>query len=259
MSLSIKFTLFTSTLCILIIAAICFLAYQNAYHNVEVSVGERLEAIAATGAIGISGDLHDQVLVKGDETTEAFLSIREHLLAIKERNNLSQEVYTFRRVGEELEFVVMTNEKPFIGDTYSIREEMWPTLNEGRTAHTGVYRDAHGSWMSAYAPVLDSQGHFSGLLEVDIHVDEFLELTRRQFRILLVKGAAFAVLAVILSFFLAKTVTRRIVHLTEVTEKISLGRMDAPIRIKGSDEVAKLGRALDRMRESIKIASELID
>lgn len=259
MSLSIKFTLFTSSLCLLIIGGICFLSYQNAYRNVEKSVGERLEAIAATGAIGINGDLHDQVKSMDDQSSEAFLAIREHLQAIKDRNSLSQEVYTFRRVGERLEFVVMTNEKPFIGDTYSIRPEMWPTLNEGRPAHTGVYEDVHGAWISAYAPILDSAGGFSGLLEVDVRVEEFLALTRHQFTILAWKGTAFAVLAVVLSFFLAKTVTRRIVHLTEVTEKISLGKMDSAIEVAGRDEVAKLGRALDRMRESIKIAAELID
>ena len=48
------------------------------------------------------------------------------------------------------------------------------------------------------------------------------------------------------------------VELTELTEKISLGKVDTAVPVKGNDEVATLAKALDRMRESVKIAAELL-
>ena len=259
MSLTIKFALFTSALCLVIISGIIFLSYRISKNELEASLGLHLEAIVRSGAFGLDGDLHDQVQSGEDATGEAFTTLRGHLLRLKRANDLNTEVYTFRRRGEQLEFVVMTNEKPFIGDAYSIRPEMLPTLNKGQATHTGAYGDANGMWISAYAPILDSNGHISGLLEADYEVHTFLELLQQKFRALLWKGAIFGLIAVALSFLLAGRVTKKLVYLTEVTEKISLGKMETPIRVKGKDEVSRLGASLERMRESLLIAARMME
>jgi len=259
MSLTVKFALFTSLLCLLIIAGTSYLSYLLARDELAESVGRRLEAIATTGAIGIDGTLHDQVKGREDVDGPAFQTIREHLLQVKQANHLKQEVYTFRRVDEKLAFVVMTNEKHFVGDTYSIKRAMLPTLNQGKTAHTGIYEDVNGAWISGYAPIYDQNHQISGMLEVDIEVSEFMALLRHKYMPLVYKSVAFAILAVIFSFLLARSVTRKLNYLTDITQKISLGKMDTPINVDGSDEVAKLGASLERMRESLKIAAELIE
>ena len=61
-----------------------------------------------------------------------------------------------------------------------------------------------------------------------------------------------------MSFVLARRVTRKLVYLTSVTEKISLGKLNQPISVPGRDEVAKLANSLERMRESLRLASEMI-
>ena len=141
---------------------------------------------------------------------------------------------------------------------YTIRREMLPTLNEGKPARTGVYHDTHGEWISAYAPIFDQEGHISGLLEADIRVEEFLSILKGKFFSLLWVFALVAAIAVALSFLLARTVTAKLKYLTDITEKISLGKVDTPIAVKGKDEVAVLGASLERMRESIKIAAEMM-
>jgi len=259
MSLTVKFAIFTSLLCLCIIGVTEYLSYRIAYRDLEQALGKRLEAIVRSGAVFIDGDLHDLVQTDEDADSEAFITIRDQLLAIKKANQLETDIYTFRRVGESLEFVVMTNEKPFIGDAYSIKEEMLPTLNKGQSAHTGVYRDQHGMWISAYAPILDSQGRFSGLLEADYEVDTFLQLLESKFISLTWKAGLLAVVAVFASFLLARGVTKKLQYLTDLTEKISLGKMNTPVEVKGKDEVAKLGASLERMRESLKIAAEMME
>ena len=259
MSLTLKFALFTSLLCAFIIGGISYLSYRMAYVDLETSLGQRLEAVVRSGAMQIDGNLHDQVQTMEDQNSQAFLSIRDYLHRLKRANDLQSPVYTFRQVGDELRFVVMTNERPFIGDPYQIRREMLPTLQKGMPTHTGVYEDENGGWISAYAPILDGDGHLAGLLEADIHVDHFIVILRGKFRRLLLKGLAFMVFAVFMSFLLAKTVTRKLNYLTRITEKISLGKTETPIVMKGKDEVSKLAASLERMRESLKIAAEMID
>ena len=259
MSLTLKFALFTSLLCILLITGVSYLSFRDAYGELERTIGERLEAVVRSGAFEIDGSLHDTIKTNDDVQTVGFTSIRDHLLRLKSANQLREEVYTFRRVGEKLEFVVMTNEKPFVGDTYTIKREMLPTLNRGQSARTGLYTDTHGDWISAYAPIFDNNGQISGLLEADVRVEEFFGLLHKRTVRLIYWGAGFSVVAVCFSFLLAWTVTRKLNHLTKITEKISLGKMNTPIKVKGRDEVAKLGTSLERMRESLVIAAEMIE
>lgn len=256
MSLTAKFALFTSALCIAVIFSITYLSYRISYKEMEQSLGLQLEAIVRTGATQIDGHLHDQIRTENDP---AFLALREKLRAVKSANDLETDVYTFRQKGEKLEFVVMTNEKPFVGDTYAIRPEMRETLIKGKPAHTQLYEDHHGEWISAYAPILDADGNISGLLEADYEVHTFFALLREKFIFLMVKALGFALVAMLLSVLLAKSVTRKLVYLTNITEKISLGKMDTPIEVKGRDEVAKLGGSLERMRESLVMAAKMLD
>lgn len=263
MSITLKFALFTSVLCLSIIAGISYLSYRLAYEDQIHSLGQRLEAIATTAALGIDGDAHDTLHPTTENSAEvfasqAFTSIRDHLRRVKNANGLGQELYTFRRMYGKLDYVVMTHEKPFV-DTYEINPAMLPTLNEGKSGHTQIYTDDNGQWMSGYAAVRNSANQVVGMLEVDYQVDEVVKLTQVHFMRVVTKGLGFGLVAVILSFVLARTITRKINHLTTVTERISLGKIDTPIEVRGSDEVARLAAALERMRESLRIAASLID
>lgn len=259
MSLTYKFAFFTFLVCLAVLSGSSFLHYRDAYGDLEKALGEKLEAIVRSTAVSINGS--DMDLIHGPENVQdpAFLQIRDNLRKVRDANQLGDLIYTMRRKGESMVFVVMTHDKPFIGDDYEIRKEMLPTLNKGMPSRTGVYEDKNGHWISAYAPILDNQGKLSGLLEADYEVDTFLNLLRDQQLESLMFGAFFSLLAALLSFLVAKGLTKKIINLTDLTEKISLGKMNVPIDIKGRDEVAKLGHALERMRESLKIAAELID
>jgi HAMP domain-containing protein len=257
--LGLKIMLLASLLVVTTSLILIYFSYRTSYSDLEKALGERLEGIAATGALMIDGDLHDQIKTNKDADTEAFKKLQKILREIKEKNNINTPVYTFRREEGKVKFIVMTNPKPFIGDTYDIREEMWPALNEGKTNHTKIYRDEHGVWLSAYAPIFDSNGHISGILDVDIKLETFLqELQKKRNRLLFISIIILAG-GILLSFLLSRTLVRNLKYLTEITEKISTGMMDRSIKIKSRDEVGKLAESLERMRISLKMAMEIIE
>lgn len=57
-------------------------------------------------------------------------------------------------------------------------------------------------------------------------------------------------------FFYGRRLTGNIKYLSEVADKISLGSMDAEIKIKSKDEIGELAKAISRMQESIRLAIE---
>ncbi len=257
MNLSLKFALFTSLMCLTLIGVISYLSYRVSYTDLEDRVGERLEAVVRSGAIVLDGSLHEQILTKEDETSEAFIQLRDYLRQLKSANALKEEIYTFRRINDKMMYVVMTHDQPFVGDTYSLRQDMLPTLEQGIAGRTGVYGDEHGRWLSAYAPIRDKTGQVVGLLEADIRMEEFTAMLQEEYLNQLPLFGILALVSIVLSFLLASTMTRRLNQLILVTERISLGQMDTVVEVKGNDEIAKLASALERMRESLKIAAQM--
>lgn len=257
--LEFKIIAFTFLLLIATAGTLIYFSYRTSYLDLEKSVGERLEAIAVTGALMLDGDLHDQINSKGDEETEAFKKLQKVLRDIKEKNNLQEEIYSFRREGDELKYIVMSHEKPFIGDSYKIRPEMQTTLNKGKSTHTRIFEDEHGTWISAYAPIKDSNGHLSGILDVDIELTFFKQLLQRKVNRLILISAVILAIGILLSFLLSRRLVRNLKYLTDITEKISTGLMEPSISVNSKDEVGDLAESLERMRLSLKMAMEMID
>ncbi|MCP5104930.1 MAG: HAMP domain-containing protein [bacterium] len=259
--IGLGFKIMVFTFLILVIAAgtLIYFSYKTAYDDLEKSVGMRLEGIAVTGALMLEGDLHDQIKTNDDAGTEAFKKMQKILRDIQVKNNIKTPVYTFRREGEKVKFIVMTQEKTYIGDPYTIRDEMLPTLNEGKSSHTGIYKDVHGSWVSAYGPIYDSRGHLSGILDIDMNLEDFLVELREKTKRLIVISAVILAAAILLSFLLSRGLVSKLRYLTDITEKISTGQMERTIKIKSRDEVGDLAESLERMRVSLKMAMEMID
>lgn len=257
--LSLKILIFSTIIVIITSGLLIFFSYKTSYSDLAESIGIRLEAIARTGALMIDGDLHDRITKKGDENSEEFKIIADQLRRIKKANKLKEEIYTFRREGDTLKFITMSHRKPFVGDTYKIRPEMRPALNRGSSSHTGIYEDAHGIWMSAYAPIFDSAKQISGILDIDIELMTFQEQLRKKTIRLIIISVISIFAGIILSLIFSKGIVRKLKYLKDTTEKISTGLLDRHIEVKSNDEVGELAESLERMRVSLKMAIDMID
>ncbi|MCP5050681.1 MAG: HAMP domain-containing protein [bacterium] len=257
--LGLKIMLFTFLLLVITAGTLIYFSYKSAYTDLEKAVVQRLEGIANTGALMIDGDLHEQIKTSEDADTEAFRKLQKVLRDIKENNNINTPVYTFRQEGEKVKYIVMTQERAFIGDEHTIRPEMWPALREGKPSQTGIYEDVNGTWMTAFAPIFDSQRNNVGILNIDIKLETFQQELREKTQRLMVVSGIIVVLAILMSFILSRGLVKKLRYLSEITEKISTGMMDRSISIKSKDEVGDLAQSLERMRVSLKMAMEMID
>ena len=84
------------------------------------------------------------------------------------------------------------------------------------------------------------------------YLDEY-EKKYQMFYLIVV--AAFFVLLVVIYLY-SKSVIRPILYLSEVADKISMGELDTPIRIKAKGEVGVLAESIERMQTSVKTAIE---
>ncbi len=74
------------------------------------------------------------------------------------------------------------------------------------------------------------------------------------FLYILVVSIGFIIYMIVFSFAYAKSITKPILHLADVADRISVGDLDATVNVKTSDEIMILAGAIGRMQKSLKSA-----
>ena len=216
-----------------LIGALVFTYLWKAHSKQVDAIALKLESIAAEAAAGIDGRAHADLDTQSAPNRPNFIPIRNHLRSIKDRYELNSDVYTLRRDGHRTQFVVMTNEKPFSGDFYTLKAEMLPTFQRGARGHTSLYGDAHGQWISAYAPVRLPDGSVDAIVCIDRNAKQ-LHAQRRE---IVLTALVVAVLSALFLFLIQPLLTRR----GSLIQKIrSLPRRSLAMRIGLSGSTAVL-------------------
>ena len=95
----------------------------------------------------------------------------------------AEHIYTFRLDGDSVRFTVFTHDeesvyRPKIGEGYTLQPGMLQVFKSGLPHVRDLYTDENGQWISAYAPIRDSQGNVVGLLEVDEQAEAYFAAYR---------------------------------------------------------------------------------
>ncbi len=94
------------------------------------------------------------------------------------------------------------------------------------------------------------------VLGADLRASELQVEARERLKSTLLSGLAAAGVAVILSFFLARSVTRPLKLMAESTSEIAAGNLNICLNIRSHDEVGDLARSFNRMVDRLAVAAE---
>jgi HAMP domain-containing protein len=95
--------------------------------------------------------------------------------------------------------------------------------------------------------------------ELDRLLGERTKALQRTIQLELVAVGLAMLLTVGFLFLIARAILRPIKHLSEVADRISLGELDALIKIGTHDEIGELGERFRRMQVSLKSAMEALE
>src|SRR3712207_5852185 len=206
LSLRTKIALAMATVASLVVTAILATHFHFRRAQLLYEFQAFVRGVAGTAALALSGDDLVAVREMEDASSPAFERARRVLDQTRTINRLAEnEAYILRPVRTEpvleTEFVVMLQEKTFIGDRYTVPEancahflEAWRTR---LPTHSGRYDDEHGSWISGYAPILNHAGEPTAMLEVDAEISRFAARQREELLLALAIGAAAFCIAMI--------------------------------------------------------------
>lgn len=79
------------------------------------------------------------------------------------------------------------------------------------------------------------------------------EIRRAIYPLIGLIGIALAA-SLIFSILVSQGITRRVLRLKDIADKVSMGDLETPVRVESNDEIGDLAYSLERMRSSLKAA-----
>lgn len=239
-----------------------------------------LIATAETAASGIDGDAHAKLYENGQIDDATYTQIADFLRSVKKTNPQASGMYTYvldpatpgqvllvvsaalppgaeavdisQRLGECL---VQPASRPDLRQEYA---DTSPAMLDGvkvAGADTKLWTDEWGSWLSGYAPIYDSAGQPVAAVGVDMCAADVVALQQSiQRNTMIAMGVALLVLIVVVGL-VAASVTKPVMELTRVADRIGMGEYDQDFShlysTRVQDEVDKLANVFELMVDKV--------
>ncbi|GAB4191176.1 MAG: adenylate/guanylate cyclase domain-containing protein [Simkaniaceae bacterium] len=242
----------------------CFalaIIYRETYTLVFGEIRHKALTVAATAAAVIPGDEVEKITGQ-DEPKKVFDSVLKELFRIR---NANRRVHTYVKYiyivfpskvsKDKFIFAVDADEvsPAKYGSPFIAEESDYEAL---KADHPMVMQDFEvdqwGSWLTAYAPIFNSQGKKVGTVGVDIshtHINELIKSLTKDGVIAL--GFTLFI-AVSLAHLLSKVVSHSLSSLSSTIHQIGCGDLNAKCHLDTNDEFNDLASGINSMTEGLK-------
>lgn len=219
------------------------------------------DQLLRVGALAVSDPLVARTLDVQVEDRDAQQVINELSSFLGELISLvdMRRAYLFRVEDARLVYLAGTI------DSEALRKVPTPLLNaadlralqNGRTITSRPFRLENGALMKAvYVPIIRN-GEFAGLLAIDDDAQDIELLQNLKKKLSAIVIAAF-IIAVLVSFLIARTITRSARKLVDAAEAMGSGEFGARFPVTGNDEINFLGQTFNDMAEDIQARDDQI-
>jgi class 3 adenylate cyclase len=258
-----KLALFFGLVSLLSTSTALGLIYEVTVRSTVSEFGQKLAAIAASGAVGIDGDAFATLRDPQQMDSATYQQIQAHLRRLKAANshiNL-RFVYTMAPTSQPTVFRYVVDAEPpnspefsALGDTeYYAADEVIPQALQGPAAEPDVkFHPDWGNLLIAAAPIRDHAGQVVGVVGVDAPADSVEAIKSHLRRITLVCLFLGLALSAAASFVVGWGVTRPLTALVAATRAVAGGNLQYRVVLPNRDEFGQLGESFNQMTEGLR-------
>ncbi|MBN1487056.1 MAG: HAMP domain-containing protein [Anaerolineae bacterium] len=237
-------------------------ATQQAMYQIQADLTNTLNA----AIVGLDGDEFDALAREGEPNAEGFSDDPRYwnqLDWLDTVHNIEPRAFLYTYVKG-----TNTNEVLFINDS-TVKNNPYPDRTPPKFLESYIsagamlesfaapvtleepYIDKWGSWVSAYAPITNSDGEKVGAMGVDFLADYVKEVQQAIINnILMAFGVTYLVLFLMV-FLMSNTLTQPVITLTKAAEQVAEGNYEQNISIlhegRLRDEVATMAEVFEMM------------
>jgi class 3 adenylate cyclase len=257
--LSVRLACLLTAVTLLAVAAVGGFTYKRHQRELEDTVGTQLLNIARVTALAVDPSLHGQVQRSLDPKSAAYLRIKRELVTIQNEVLLTTPIYTLADLDparRTARILVVSDGPGAPGDVYQVPPKMldplrW-TFEDGVARYTDIYTNDRGTWITAFAPILDRMGQTAAVVMVNYPVEIYLDRLQELRRTILWASGLGALGTLILGFLFARRLTRPIRALTIGVTRVAGGDLSLSLPIRSKDEVGQLTRAFNQMLDGLR-------
>ena len=260
-----RLTLLYGGAVMLVIALLVGVFYYLWSHAEIAALQKRLISISENLAQSIDADGIEKFPLKYNQHSPLHQRIFKSFQASAGRDPDVDSIYILRpsSVPTELYFFIdyaKTGEQAVPGEFYSA--ENTPVLLKGFTkteVENQPYEDEFGITLSAYSPLIASDGTHVGLVGVDVKASQLARMRSQVLLVSLVIMLISMVLIALVSYVVARSIREPLVRLILGTGAVAQGNLDVRLHLTRADEFGLLGKYFDKMAEELKERQQLRD
>ncbi len=207
----------------------------------------------------VSKSLHKELIERGKLIGENLATNSADMILEKDRQGI-KHLITNNLNFESLSYIIIYDDQgQILSDTFNgqippslkISKDEISSMNQTNSVHLLNIPQIHAECYDIWIPVEDG---YIGYVRVGMNTDYVRNAVYQTIKLIIITILLVTLVGLVVVTFLAGRLIKPIIFLTQRADEISQGKLEESVTIKTGDEIEKLSEALERLRESVKIA-----
>lgn len=254
----LKMTCIITLTTILLMITTCFIAFNYAESNVEVTaenVADELKNVIDINSV--------QSLInnKSDKSNE-YNEIHNKLVTFKNDKNVTYVYIMYKDESNTsnacmlVDGSIQNGDK--IGTSYPMEKEMLSAFNGKTSASKKIMSYDYGKTISAYSPIVDSSGKVIAIAGAETNVDILVSM-QKVFRIgFILLSVIVLITSILISILFSKKLTANVSKILNKITKMSAGDLTETLILNTGDELQTIAESIENLRSKTLNALSII-
>jgi methyl-accepting chemotaxis protein len=163
-----------------------------------------------------------------------------------------ENVYVLTKSQNKDQIVLLTGVDDDYGTEYPFTPDMNRAITEDQPIISHIYKDEYGIHKSIFAPLRNKNGDNVGIVGIDLDASVIPQTKQKLLWSTLILTLLVVACGSIIAYWISRSVTRPVVQLMHVTEKVAAGYLTEQVVIQRIDEIGKLATTFNQMRSNLE-------
>jgi len=207
----------------------------------------------------VGNSLHKELIERGRTIGLNLATNSGDLILEKDKQGL-KHLITNNMNFESLDYIIIYDDQgQILGDTFNGRVPKalavsdFSKVSQSKSARLLNIPEINAECYDIWIPVEEG---YIGFARIGMDTNYVKKTVFATIKLIIITILIVTFIGILMVIFLAGRLIRPITYLTKRADEISQGKLEEPVSIKTGDEIERLSEALERLRESVKIALE---
>lgn len=201
----------------------------------------------------IDGNKLENIIINESEDIIEYQDVLNSMSLAKSKS-VARNFYTLLKVDNtKAEFLVdVSVEASEFLDEYEISSEMEKAFNGEVVVSDEPYTDEYGTFISAYAPIKNSEGKIVAITGVDVDASMFESIRDTLFKTTIFTIVLLSIIVLIIVYVYSKRLIKNIMEIQYALGTMSEGDLTQNINVKTKDEIEDIAISINKVQNSLK-------